>query len=121
MLADYVAGMPVDAIASKYGVHQTAAPKAARRAGLELRQDKPPSAARASKRKWQKANPEKRKAHKLVEMALRSGSITRSSCERCGSANAQAHHDDYTKPLDVIWLCPKDHKARHAELKNSPL
>lgn len=39
-------------------------------------------------------------------------------CERCNSTlNVHAHHDDYSRPLDVIWLCPIHHKERHKELK----
>ena len=38
-------------------------------------------------------------------------------CERCGAKNGiQAHHDNYAKPLDVLWLCPVCHAVRHKEL-----
>lgn len=30
---------------------------------------------------------------------------------------AQAHHEDYTKPFDVVWLCTKHHAERHRELR----
>ena len=33
------------------------------------------------------------------------------------SKKAEAHHPDYDRPLDVIWLCPQHHKALHASLK----
>jgi ribosomal protein S27AE len=65
---------------------------------------------------WNAANPEKRKAHKIVENALLRGDLVKQPCERCSAGNVHAHHDDYSKPLEVRWLCPKDHRARHREL-----
>lgn len=46
-----------------------------------------------------------------VSYALRIGKITRpSTCSKCKEANeVQAHHEDYTKPLDIIWLCKSCH------------
>ena len=67
---------------------------------------------------WNVANPEKRRAQKNVEYALKSGKLIRQPCERCGAIERiQAHHDDYSKPLDVMWLCQVHHKERHRELK----
>ncbi|UOF80573.1 putative hnhc nuclease [Caudoviricetes sp.] len=35
-------------------------------------------------------------------------------CEVCGTDNkVHRHHDDYSKPLQVRFLCPKHHKAIH--------
>lgn len=31
----------------------------------------------------------------------------------CGDINSHAHHKDYFKPLDVIWLCVEHHKFLH--------
>ena len=62
---------------------------------------------------WRKRNPEKRSAHRKVERAIKSGRLVRGLCEICGSHNVHAHHDDYSKPLDVRWLCPKHHIAEH--------
>lgn len=61
--------------------------------------------------------PEKYAARKKVETALKWGKIEKRLCERCGSAVVHAHHEDYSKPLDVMWLCPLHHKQRHAELR----
>lgn len=70
---------------------------------------------RAVKERWAERNHYKRRAQYALNNALRDGRAQRSLCEKCG-AKAQAHHEDYTKALDVVWLCPKHHKARHHEL-----
>jgi hypothetical protein len=68
-------------------------------------------------KKWNSKNPEKRKAQKAVEYALKTGKLVKMPCERCGSTeHVHAHHDDYSRPLDVMWLCAKHHKERHKEL-----
>lgn len=61
--------------------------------------------------------PDKRPAFKnhaknLFQSAVRYGKIKRESCEVCGEM-AQGHHEDYSKPYDVIWLCYKHHMERH--------
>jgi len=57
-------------------------------------------------------HPEKCAAYRAVARALRSGELTRQPCMYCGAGNAQAHHDDYAKPLDVKWVCFKCHRER---------
>lgn len=39
--------------------------------------------------------------------------LVRLPCEICGNEVAQAHHDDYSKPLDVRWLCTTHHAEWH--------
>lgn len=68
--------------------------------------------AQDKKRDWNKRNPEKRKAHKAVEVALVNGTISKRPCA-CGSTKVHAHHDDYSMPLDVRWLCSPCHRAHH--------
>lgn len=35
-------------------------------------------------------------------------------CQDCGrDQSVQAHHEDYHKPLDVLWLCQPCHLRRH--------
>jgi ribosomal protein S27AE len=59
-------------------------------------------------------------ARKRVEYHVKVGNIKKEPCARCGiTKSVQAHHEDYSKPLDVIWLCAKDHKARHREMKEA--
>jgi hypothetical protein len=66
-----------------------------------------------AKRSYLDRNPLKRAAHVAVGNALRDGKLTRNPCEVCGEAKAQAHHDDYSKPLDVRWLCTTHHAEWH--------
>lgn len=63
-------------------------------------------------RKYALTHPERASAKRAVMTEVRSGRLVRQPCEICGAA-AQAHHDDYSKPLDVIWLCPNHHGERH--------
>lgn len=66
---------------------------------------------------WVRRNPEKRKAHNAVSNAIRDGKLFKKPCKKCGEVKVQAHHEDYNKPLDVIWLCVSCHSAHHVELK----
>ena len=46
--------------------------------------------------------------------AVSSGAIDKLPCEHCGKEdNIEAHHHDYAKPLDVIWLCRPCHVKEH--------
>lgn len=65
-------------------------------------------------RRWRKENPEGYKAHTMVGNAVRDGKLSKKPCEVCGSSVVHAHHDDYTKPLDVRWLCALHHSRFHA-------
>jgi len=69
-------------------------------------------------RDWRKKYPQRYKAHTAVGNALRSGKIERMPCEICGTVkNLHAHHDDYSKPLDIRWLCAEHHKKHHDKEK----
>jgi len=65
---------------------------------------------------WKKNNPIAVKTHQSLYRAIKRGAIKRKPCIKCGSLKSQAHHEDYSDPLKVIWLCAKHHKAHH--LKN---
>lgn len=72
---------------------------------------------RVCTRKRIAANPEKYAAAARVRYAVKTGKLKRLPCEVCGSTTwVDAHHDDYSKPLDVIWLCRTHHSERHAWL-----
>jgi hypothetical protein len=61
-------------------------------------------------RQDRRENPEKYKARNMVSNAVRDGKLFKQPCEVCESTwKIQAHHDDYSKPLEVHWLCPRHH------------
>lgn len=61
--------------------------------------------------------PNRKKANTAVGNALRDGRLTRQPCWVCGE-KAVAHHPDYDRPLDVVWLCQAHHKQTHALVAN---
>ena len=60
-------------------------------------------------------HPEKYKARYMAKNAITQGKLKRKSCQVCGEENAQAHHEDYSKPLDITWLCFKHHIEVHGK------
>lgn len=63
---------------------------------------------------YQHQQPNKVKAHRAVNDAIRYGKLKSLPCQNCGlTVGIRAHHDDYLKPLEVRWLCPKHHAEWH--------
>jgi hypothetical protein len=59
-------------------------------------------------------DPLKLKAYVAFKAAIRKGEVRRQPCQRCGSTvRVHGHHEDYTRPLDVIWLCHPCHGLEH--------
>lgn len=56
---------------------------------------------------------ERRRAHAHVAKAIRDGALVRKPCEVCGRLPTIAHHEQYERPLDVVWLCQVHHTLRH--------
>lgn len=56
-------------------------------------------------------------AHSLVAAAIAKGQLIRGECEIGGdcAGRIDAHHDDYSRPLDVRWLCQRHHRLHHLE------
>ena len=73
---------------------------------------------RKTKRKayYAKRDPVKTRANTALNRAVRQGRITKKPCEVCGTTTGiEGHHEDYSKPLDVRWLCRKHHKEAHGK------
>jgi hypothetical protein len=59
-------------------------------------------------KRWREQHPDRVHAHRIVFGALRNGTLKRKPCI-CGELKVEAHHKDYSKPLEVMWLCKKHH------------
>lgn len=74
----------------------------------------------ANKRWYLKGNNRvKMYVHTITHLAVKQGKLFKDLCEVCGSNNAFAHHDDYSKPLNVRWLCNFHHSEYHRNLSES--
>jgi len=87
----------------------------------EKNRDKVRRASRAYYYRIRKGDPKmraKESARLLTHHAIRAGKLVKQPCSVCG-APAEAHHPDYSKPLDVVWLCAHDHKEEHKRLRRA--
>ena len=57
--------------------------------------------------------PNKYKSHTMVGNAIRNGKLFPEPCVECGEQKTHAHHDDYSKPLNVRWMCAACHRQWH--------
>lgn len=62
---------------------------------------------------WRLRNPLGYKAHMIVNNAVRDGRLVKEACKICGDISSHAHHNDYTKPLEVEWFCALHHSHIH--------
>lgn len=58
-------------------------------------------------------------ARSIANVAVKRGKLTRKPCSECGAETAEKHHHDYSKPLEVTWLCRPCHMAEHKRLKSA--
>lgn len=68
-------------------------------------------------RKWRQKNRDKMWCYKQVAKAIKNRLISKpKTCSICGEEKRlQAHHDDYSKPLDIVWCCSSCHKRMHID------
>ena len=75
---------------------------------------------RQQARRYQATHSDEIRARGIVAQAVKRGLLVRpSSCSLCGTDQRviQGHHDDYSKPLSVRWLCARCHKLHHVNLR----
>ena len=71
-------------------------------------------------KKCSRRGEEKANAHKKSKADKEKRNYKKpTTCSKCGRTNCriEAHHHDYTKPLDVTWLCVSCHQQLHSDLK----
>lgn len=91
------------------------------RAYDRMRAAQPHRVAKSKERQkvYRAKHPDRDAAHRKVQYAVRTGKLTPLPCLVCGD-KAESHHPDYSRPLDVVWLCPAHHKQAHALVSNDP-
>jgi len=67
----------------------------------------------------QASKQEKSNASRAIRNRVYKNIITRGTCVVCGSDDAIAHHYDYSKKLDIFWLCSKHHLGLHRAERNN--
>jgi hypothetical protein len=70
-------------------------------------------------RQWREAHPEAWRAQSAVNSAVRDGRLVKATaCEECGATGRlHGHHEDYSQPLTVKWLCPACHGRRNPSFR----
>lgn len=93
-------------------------------AGSRRYSERHPDRKREQARQWAILNPTKRWCHRKLNDAIKGGHVIKdTSCQDCGTSSKrlEGHHEDYSKPLEVVWLCKTCHEHRHhgTELKQA--
>jgi transposase-like protein len=107
-------------VAGALGVSRDKLKRAARGMGFVRANGRPPrhhfdvpSERRLRDKAAYQREPEKFKARQAVRNAIKAGVLVKMPCEACGHEPTEAHHSDYSRPLEVTWLCTKCHRAAH--------
>lgn len=117
----YKQGLSIQQTADYYGITRQAMWKILKKRGVQMRSNLKYGAENHFYRGGGTADDH---AQNILEQAIEDGQIQRQYvCEKCndsgtfanGRTKIQAHHTDYNKPLDVMWLCQKCHHEWHKE------
>lgn len=118
----YEAGFSIEEIAEYYCVSRQAMWKCLQRRGVDFRDNK----RYGEDNHFFRGTHDDDHAQNVLEKAIQKGIVKRKYvCECCGASYEfkngrtaiQAHHCDYNKPLDVMWLCQKCHHEWHKNHK----
>lgn len=61
-------------------------------------------------RRWRNSNKDKVRAESIANRKYKDICFP---CSICGNKTTHKHHEDYSKPLDITWLCAKHHRLHH--------
>jgi hypothetical protein len=67
--------------------------------------------------RYKEKYPDKVAARNRLYSAIKRGVLQKMPCEVCGENKSEAHHDDYSRPLEVRWLCRYHHGLLHGHYK----
>lgn len=117
----YQSGLSVQDVANFHGITRQAMWMILKRRGCQFRPQKRTGADNHFYRGGSTASD---RAQNIVESAIEKNIIQRpNQCEQCGASYTfkdgrtaiQAHHIDYNKPLDIVWLCQQCHFEWHTK------
>ena len=94
---------------------ESSAGRLAQKRGKKAFAERHPGIYKIYKERYYEKYPEKRAAKEALRAAVRYGKIEKpNNCQECGQeALIHGHHTDYSKPLDVAWLCQTCHVRAH--------
>jgi len=81
----------------------------------QQRSEKAKELRRLRELKYREKRPERLRVRHLVYDAIRAGQLLKQPCSICNNIDSYAHHEDYNKPLEIIWLCRRHHTDLHIE------
>jgi hypothetical protein len=64
---------------------------------------------------------EKAKVRHKTRYEVKMGRLIKPDACACGNPRVEAHHEDYSKPLEVTWECSKCHKNNHHKKTHCPV
>lgn len=105
-------------VAEKSKRYREANPERSRESTRRWKERNPKKVA-AQQKRYREQHPGKHRARHMLKNAVRAGRLSKPECcEDCGvltkPRHLHAHHPDYSKPLEVEWLCRKCHRQRHS-------
>lgn len=105
---------------SKYNKARYAANKEKFKADIYAYKEANPQKVLETRIKTCAKNPTQKNARRALNAAVEAGAMkVPDSCSGCGVSGSEtrlgAHHYDYAKPLDVVWVCARCHRHLDAE------
>jgi hypothetical protein len=82
-----------------------------------LKQKQPKEKRKEYHKRYAQRNKHKMECQRMVHKAISDGVLIKQPCLFCKNPDSQAHHEDYSKPLEIIWLCKSHHYERHVVLR----
>lgn len=90
--------------------------RAKRDLSTKVSKQKPHVKAAAKKYEQMRVSTPAVRARRNIRNRIYKGYLTRQPCVICGTAQPHAHHEDYNKPLSIVWLCNQHHRQVHTGL-----